>query len=177
MKLKAGDMALEFSTEDISGQKVSLSDFNGKKVWLSFHRYAGCPICNLRVAHIKENYQEFSSKGLSIVAIFESPSQSIHQHLDRLEIPFTLVPDPERILYEKYGVENSAIGYLKGSLRIKTLYDAIIRYKFLPGKVENKMTQLPADFLINEDQTIHTAYYGKDIGDHLELQVIRGFIS
>lgn len=28
---------------------------------------------------------------------------------------------------------------------------------------------IPADFLINENQIIHKAYYGKDFGDHLQI--------
>lgn len=41
----------------------------------------------------------------------------------------------------------------------------------------NDVTVLPADFLIGPDLVIQTAYYGKDIGDHLPLEEIYRFVG
>lgn len=43
MKLKKGDKAIGFKTEDILGNKIDLEEFRGKKVLLSFYRGASCP--------------------------------------------------------------------------------------------------------------------------------------
>jgi len=42
--------------------------------------------------------------------------------------------------------------------------------------MEGDKAIVPADFLINEDGTIHTAYYGNNIGDHIPIELINEFI-
>ena len=49
----------------------------GKKVMLSFYRYAACPLCNLRVNDLINHYPDFNNKGLEMIAIFQSPTKSI----------------------------------------------------------------------------------------------------
>ena len=43
---------------------------------------------------------------------------------------------------------------------------------FLPGRMEGSITLVPADFLIGPDGTILLAYYGRDISDHLPVEII-----
>ena len=44
------------------------------------------------------------------------------------------------------------------------------------GPIDGKKSIIPDDFLINPDYTIHTSYYGKNIGDHLPIDSIRKFL-
>ena len=112
-----------------------------------------------------------------MLAFFESPRESILKHVGKQGVPFPIVADPERGIYELYGVESSWWGYLKGMLKFSRLYDAVIRKRFLPGKTEGKRAIVPADFLIGPNLTIHKAYYGKDIGDHLPIEEIERFLG
>lgn len=41
--IKVGDKAIDFSLKDQNGNKVSLKDFKGKKVLLSWHPLAWTP--------------------------------------------------------------------------------------------------------------------------------------
>jgi len=41
----------------------------------------------------------------------------------------------------------------------------------------NDVALIPADFLIGTDLVIQTAYYGKDIGDHLPIEEIYRFVK
>jgi len=43
--------------------------------------------------------------------------------------------------------------------------------------MEGNKAIVPADFLINNDGTIHTAFYGKHIGDHLPIEKIDRFLN
>ena len=49
----------------------------------------------------------------------------------------------------------------------------------LPQKDEQdgQMDRIGADFHINPDGTLHTAYYGKFVGDNLPLDGIRAFLQ
>ena len=43
---------------------------------------------------------------------------------------------------------------------------------FKIGKREGTVTRIPADFLIHADGSIHTAFYGEKIGDHIPFESV-----
>ena len=166
MRLSAGEPAPDFSTTDIFGRPVSLSGFAGKRLMLSFYRYAACPLCNIRIHRLIERYPDFRNAGLHLVAVFQSPEESIARYVGRQDIPFPVVADPGHVLYTRYGVGGSVFGFMMGSLRLPSLASAAAN-GYYPGKMEGVITMIPADFLIGPSLRIETAYYGTDIGDHL----------
>jgi peroxiredoxin len=174
--MQPGQSAKNFTIEDIAGTTVSLTDYRDKHLMLSFYRYASCPLCNLRVQHLIQQYPSYSQKGLQMIAVFQSPQASIRKYVGKQDIPFPVIADPERILYQEYGVESSWIGFIKGSLRLSALTSAATK-GYLPGKMEGQKSIIPADFLICPDLTIQVAYYGKDIGDHLPIQKIHEWLD
>ena len=60
--------AYNFSTHDIKGNPVSLSDFKGKYLYIDFWA-SWCPPCRAEIPHIKELFQQYHSKGLEILTI------------------------------------------------------------------------------------------------------------
>jgi len=176
MRLNAGDTAPPFETTAIDGRSIRLDGFRGQKLLLAFFRYASCPLCNLRISELIRHQPALQMKGLHIVAIFQSPPERLPQYAGRQDPPFPLVADPDCRLYRLYGVESSWGGFLKGSLRMGALATATAR-GFFPGPMDGDKARIPADFLIGPDQIIQTAYYGKDIGDHLPLPAIRQWLG
>ncbi len=176
MKLLEGQPAKDFATEDILGNPIALRDYRGNRLMLSFFRYASCPLCNLRIHHLIEQYPALNAKGLRIIAVFQSPPESIRHYAGRQDPPFSIIADPERILFRQYGVESSWVGFIKGSLRLPSLAAAAAR-GFLPGKMEGQKAMIPADFLIGPDLKVQIAYYGGDIGDHLPIQRIYAWLD
>ncbi len=174
-KLKIGVKAPNIVTEDIFEAKVNLDQFKGRKVLLSFYRYASCPLCNLRVNDLIRHSDNWSSKGLDMIAVFQSPAKSIKQYVGKQDAPFPIIPDPEQTFYKKYGVSGSWGKFLIG-LKPSKLFSAA-KKGFVPGKIETDITMVPADFLIDEKGIIHTVYYGKDASDHLDIQLIEGFVN
>jgi peroxiredoxin len=171
MKIQPGQPAKNFSTEDISGKPVTLHDFKGKRLMLSFYRYAACPLCNLRMHQLIQQHASLVEKNLHLVAVFQSPKESILKYVGRQSIPFPVIADPGRMLYQLYGIESSWSGFIKGSLRIASVTSALMK-GFFPGKMEGIKSMVPADFLIGPDLTVQMAYYGSDIGDHLPIEKI-----
>ena len=171
MRIQPGQAAPEFEVEDIFGNPISLSHFKEKKLLLSFYRYASCPLCNLRVHRLIEQYPNFKSKGLHLLAFFQSPHESIRKYVGRQEAPFPIIADPDHEAYRAYGVETSWPAFFKGSLRLITVTSAAGK-GFFPGKMEGKKSLVPADFLIGPDLLVKKAYYGSDIADHMPVQEI-----
>jgi len=176
MRLDAGQVAPDFSVTDIYGNPVSLRSYAGKKLMLSFYRYAGCPFCNLRVHKLTTLAPEWEARGLSLLAVFQSPAASILEHAGAEPRPFPIIPDPEQQLYRRYGVERSWLGFAKSGLRIAELSEAL-RDGIRPGMPEGGMNRVPADFIIDEAGKIRLAYYGKDIGDHLPVEEIGKYLT
>ncbi len=177
MRLSNHTNAPSFSIHNLNGEIFDLSTPRSKLLLLAFFRYASCPLCNLRVHELIKNYQGMKDD-LEIVAIFQSPTPKIQQYVGTQDIPFTVLPDPNKILYKLYGVENSWLGFAKAwTLKISQVLNAVIKHKYLPGSVEGEIHRIPADFIIDTDNKILKAYYGKDIGDHLPLDEIHSLIK
>lgn len=177
MKLKPGDKIIPFSIEDSIGKTISTEEYRGKKLMISFFRYAECLFCNLRMHELIKNYPEFERQGLSIIAIFQSPAEDIDHNIGKLKPPFPLIPNRDRALYKKYGVtEHNAFGLVKGFMQWGKALSAFSKGHFMKmGK--GSMSLIPADFLVNEDQTIHTAFYASDISEHLPIGQIQEFLK
>jgi len=175
--LKPMTLAPDFDVIDMYDTPHKLSDYRGKKVMLSFYRYASCTFCNLRIAELIRAYPEFSKQNMEFLAVFQSSKDKVLEHAGALKPPFPNIPDPKRALYKLYGVQHSSRWkYFVGLLHFNKLITAFSK-GLIKGKSDGDKFLIPADFLINENQIIDTAYYGKDISDHLPLVVIRNFIN
>lgn len=171
MRLKVGDKAPNFDETDVNGVLQSMSD--GKHpTLLSFHRHAGCPPCNLRVREHMLAKQDLDRYGVRILGIFESPVESIRSDLAHKDVPFPILADSERRLYQMYSVKPSLKGFIKSFL-IKPLYSikAIFKHHYIP-KFSEATTMMPAEFLIAPDGTILLTKYAENFGDYLFMSDI-----
>lgn len=167
-RLKVGDVAPAISTVDIDSLVFSLEKYRGKKVLLSFYRFATCPFCNLRIHAMAKEYATYKEH-FEIVAIFESPTPSLKRVMDKKSLPFPVLSDSEGLYYRAYGLEKSFWGAMKGMLfRMPTLMKSMMMGNF-PTRVDASMMRKPADFLIDEKGKIEIAHYGNDAGDHLDV--------
>jgi cytochrome c biogenesis protein CcmG/thiol:disulfide interchange protein DsbE len=57
-----------FTLQDLNGQDVSLSDFEGKVVILDFWA-TWCPPCKAEIPHFIELYKQYKDKGLVVIGI------------------------------------------------------------------------------------------------------------
>lgn len=178
MKIKQAQSAPGFTTNDVNGRTLNLADYKGKKVLLTFYRNVGCPICNLRFHEIQEQADYFKSKNLVVLAIYESSAENMRKYLQDENTYAVMVPNPEQNLYQLYDIDKSTGKALKGifhgaigkAKQGKKLYTTEI-------KQDGNGNTIGADFLIDENGIVHTAYYGKFIGDHLPVEKIKAFIN
>lgn len=71
--LLPGKTAPEFSSIDINGKKLSLSDFKGKYVLLDFWA-SWCVPCRKGNPHLKELYKKYNSKGFEVICVADDDS-------------------------------------------------------------------------------------------------------
>ena len=170
-RLKKGEKAIEFSANDYLDNNIDLNDYKGKKILLSFFRGASCVFCNIRVNQLITKYPDFKKKGIEIIAIFISSKDEISKYAGKQKAPFIVIPNPSLDLYEKYGVEESYSGLFKALITPSRIINALTSRFFSLHSLKDKPV-IPADFLIDENQDIYKAYYGKDFGDHLPIDEI-----
>lgn len=92
---KVGDPAPDFTTEDVFGNPVSLSQFKGQPVWLMFWG-SWCPPCRAEFPDIQAAYSKLEPKGLRMlgVSLRESPVDAA-AYAGRNGATFLVLSDPD----------------------------------------------------------------------------------
>jgi peroxiredoxin Q/BCP len=178
MQLTFGDSAPALDIQDIDGLKVRLQDLTGRFTHLSFHRFVGCPMCNLHVHQMVHQSPEMASLGLNSIAFFESGEEVLRSSRTfAARSSFRLVADPQASVYARYGMGVSLAGALKGL----TLLDALRSANALGltrnnPKRDGHLNRIPADFIVGPDLRIAFAHDGKDTVDHASFGALEAVV-
>ncbi|HFE47654.1 MAG TPA: redoxin domain-containing protein [Nannocystis exedens] len=177
MPLTAGMVAPEYAFTTLRGEALRLSELRGMPIWLSFSRFASCPLCNYEIHRITGEWSSrFSGVHFRHLRFFQSPAAKLHEYIATKAPPFDLVADPEMIAYRIYEVERSLRKmFTRASLR----YGKAARKAGFPlrGEVNGPASRVPADFLIDAEGVIQLAFYGTHIADHVPLDVVTRFLN
>jgi peroxiredoxin len=96
--------APDFTLKDLQGNKVRLSNYRGKPVFLIFTA-TWCPVCIAELPHLIETYDRYKSKGLVMlnIDIMELP-EKVLAFVKKRNITFPVLIDPDGVVIRKYGV-------------------------------------------------------------------------
>ncbi|MFZ7157892.1 thioredoxin-dependent thiol peroxidase [Avibacterium gallinarum] len=130
--LKAGDFAPHFALLDQNEQRVSLTDFKGKKVLVYFYPKALTPGCTTQACGLRDSKAELEKLNVVILGISPDSPKKLANFAEKKALNFTLLSDEDHQVAEQFGVwgEKKFMG--------KT-YDGIHRISFLideQGKIE-----------------------------------------
>jgi peroxiredoxin len=132
-------------------------------------------LCNRRIHELVNRYPELGGS-FQVVAVFDSSLENLRKHTAHHQAPFPILADPLRETFYWYGVEHSFLGVCKGLLtRMHRLLYAVLVKGYLPFTIQERITSMPADFLVGGQGIIRVAHYGKDEGGHLSFSAIRRF--
>ena len=173
MRIQPGAPAPDFDVQDLEGGRRSLAQYRGRPLLLQFYRYASCPMCDLRLHDFSREYPRLNAQGLEVVAFFHSSAERLRGHFRRRPMAFPIVGDPARQVYRRYGIETSWTGLLLSMVKPGFYMDWMrsMRHGYWGG-VDTRLASMPADFLIGPDGTVLRVHYGRDIGDHMPVDVI-----
>ncbi len=102
--LKIGDKAPAFEAPDQNGETKRLSDYTGKKLILYFYPKDNTPGCTAEACSLRDGRTVLQEKGFEIVGVSPDTVQSHQRFIEKKELNFTLLSDPEHHLAEAYGV-------------------------------------------------------------------------
>jgi peroxiredoxin len=179
IRITPGMRAPAFHTEDIFGRSISVEQFAGSPLLLSFYRNGRCALCNLRVHELITRYPTYQRQGMLAVAVFESPRERILESVGKQDAPFPIIADPDGDLYARYGVEVSEAKVQASAAHpavAEALQEAVANGFVLTPEEGSNFLRVPADFLIAPDQTIVEAKYADYVSDHLPFAVIERYL-
>ena len=169
--IKVGDTAPVIYTSDVWGNNIS-TPANGKWIYLSFHRFAACPFCNLRTNELIRHYNHFEKHNIEVVSIWPSDKHSLLRYAGSEKSPFPMLSDKNKGIYKVYGVtESSFMGAMRLLLHPQLIFNAL-RNKLKNIEIDADPKLMPASFLVDPDGIIQLAYYGKHFGDHPKIESI-----
>lgn len=93
--IAVGEPAPDFTLRDQDGEKVSLSDYKGRKVMLVFYPLDFSPVCSDQLAIYQEVKPEITAKGVELVGISIDSSYAHKAFQEKLGIDTTLLSDFE----------------------------------------------------------------------------------
>ena len=169
MKIKVGDKLENIKLKSISGEDFELSKTKGKKILLSFYRFAACPMCNLRINELIKSYESFG-KNFIHVAIFDSKVDNLKRFTSKHNAPFPILADEKYEYFSKYDVEKSFVRFLWSQIiRANRQFKGYFK-GYLPIAFKGSITTMPVDVLINEDGVVERVKYAKDLSDHIPVK-------
>jgi peroxiredoxin len=170
-RVALGDQFPQLTLTGIAEEAIAIPDREGALTHLQFRRFAGCPICNLHLRSISARLDEITAAGIREVIVFHSSPDELRKYEN--DLPFSVVADPDRKLYRRFGVEASARAILNpGAWRALpkgwwyAVRSAIIKHQApMPANPTNGNLGLPADMLIDADGRVVAVKYGKHAYD------------
>ncbi len=170
MRITVGSSVTERQLGTVAGATVTVPDPD-RMLHLQFRRFAGCPVCNLHLRSFARRNGEVLDARIREVVVFHSSAEELLPQVR--DLPFAVVADPGKQLYEEFGVESA-----KRALLDPRAWPAIVggvltslweivrhRHPAPPDPPQGGRFGLPADFLIASDGSVLAAKYGQHAND------------
>ena len=139
--IEVGTVAPDFTLYDKSGDKISLSDFRGKRVVLYFYPKDNTPGCTRQACAFAGAYSEFLNKDIVVIGISRDSAESHRKFAEKYNLPFIILSDTELSAIKAYGVWQEKKLYGKTSF-------GVVRTTFIidkDGKIEHIMPKVKPD--------------------------------
>ncbi|NNC49063.1 MAG: thioredoxin-dependent thiol peroxidase [Flaviramulus sp.] len=102
--LKQGDIVPNFTSKDEQGNKISLSDYKGKKLIVFFYPKADTPGCTLEACNLRDNYKELQENGYELLGVSADSEKKQANFKNKYEFPFPLLADEDKTVINTFGV-------------------------------------------------------------------------
>jgi len=135
-----GKAAPDFELQNLDGQSISLSDLKGKPVLINFWA-TWCGPCVFEMPYLQEIHDEWSGKGLMVLAINRGESSSkVEQFLQSNNLSLPVLLDTKLDVFRRYNIRSIPTTFFIDK-------DGIIQVKVIgafPNKeaIENRLSKI-----------------------------------
>lgn len=121
--LEIGRKAPNFTLPDKSGDQISLSDFQGRRIVLYFYPKDNTPGCTRQACAFAASYEQFRLQDVVVIGVSKDSVDSHLKFAQKHDLPFILLSDPELQAIRAYDVWKEKKLYGKVSMGVvRTTY-------------------------------------------------------
>lgn len=149
--LKPGDKMPSFEVVDQDGNKITSSEFKGKKTIIYFYPKDNTPGCTAEACNLRDNYEALVAQGYNVIGVSKDSAASHRKFADKFSLPFTLLSDPSTQMLQDFGAwgEKKMCGKVcVGTLRRTFIFD---EDGILTKIIEKVDTKNHASQILNQD--------------------------
>lgn len=139
-QLQPGQKAPALKLKDQHGNWVTLKQFLGKKVLLFFYPEDDTPTCTTEACNLRDNFTSLQQHGIEVIGISPDNQNSHQLFVEKYNLPFILLSDPNHKALDAYGVwgEKNLYGHrFMGVLRTSFLINEEGRIQEVIRKVKS----------------------------------------
>ena len=130
MSIQVGDAAPDFTSEAHTGQRVSLAEFQGRKVVvLYFYPKDESAVCTKEACNFRDAYENFVQAGAVVIGVSSDSLESHQAFAGGHRLPFVLLADTDGSLRKAYGVR-STLGIVPGRVTYVIDKQGVVRHIF-----------------------------------------------
>lgn len=164
--LKVGDKAPDFTLPNAKGEQITLSKTNqDKPTVVIFYRGAWCPYCNIYLGDLAQMYEEFSKRGVNVLAISPQTPDVSSNFANERQFPFEVLSDVGNKVAQSF---NLVYGQKQNDYVVNQVFPAFgIDLKDFNGD-ESWELALPGTYVIDQNQSIQYAFAPADYTQRAE---------
>ncbi len=124
--LKIGEQLPVFTAKGQDGKDYSSDGLIGKKTVIYAYPKDGTPGCTSEACDIRDNYNRYLKLEYQVFGVSTDSIESHIKFVDKYQLPFTLLSDPDHSLLEKLGAWGEKNNYGKvsmGTIRKTFIFD------------------------------------------------------
>jgi peroxiredoxin Q/BCP len=103
-QIQIGQPVPDFELPATNGEKMRLSQYRGQKVILYFYPNDLTPACTQQSCDFRDANTTFGENNAAILGISTNDLKSHHKFIEKYQLPFLLLADPEHKICELFGV-------------------------------------------------------------------------
>ncbi len=118
MAIEEGKLAPAFTLADADGRRVALRSLRGRDVVVYFYPRDNTPGCTKEACGFRDLWSELEAAGVVVLGVSPDGAESHRRFVDKYQLPFTLLSDPDRKVMEKYGAWGEKVLYGKKTVGV-----------------------------------------------------------
>ena len=141
-----GQLAFDFTLDDVSGQRIKLSDLRGHPVVINFWA-TWCPPCRQELPALQSAYQRFRDKGVILVGVdLKENAETIQNFTTQFGLTYPLLLDRDGAVSERYQVRGIPTTVIVDA-------DGVVRARHVGPLTEDKFAEYVTPLLAPSSPT------------------------
>lgn len=139
--VEVGQTAPDFEAKDQNGEKITLSQYQGKKVVLYFYPRDNTPGCTAQACDLRDNIERLADNGYQVIGVSTDSEAKHRNFIEKYDLPFPLIADTDNAVHELYGTWQLKKNYGKeymGTVRTTFIIDEQGKVSEVIAKVKTK---------------------------------------